>query len=551
MGSVASGSFLLSDTHPQKKDYPPFRRLCCCSVCPAGKEAFRAKVLFVSAAAGNPGETIMTVDRIPTGITGLDEILRGGFIPASSYLLLGGPGAGKTVLSLQFLRQCRNIDGCCLFLSLTESVDTIRRDAHSFDWNLEKINLVDLTLPEGKPKTNGEYTVFSPGDVEEESIWKKIYAAIDEYQPERLVIDSVTNLRYLSTDEYQYRKHIHQLINYLSQRQCLSLLLFEPGELEREQSIAMAVDGVLWLHRTISKELVTEIRSLEVSKFRGSGYLSGCHPLRITSDGIVIHPHRIEILKRPGCESMMLPTGIAPLDNLLKGGFHAGTCTLLSGPSGTGKSSLATHFLVHAAMMNVRGIMYCFEEGAESILDRCRGINIPLEKYIEQGAISLREVNPLELYPDEFLEIIRRDMQDDDRQVIVVDSLRGYNMAMGEFGNLVANLQNILNYIRRKRGTFFLINEMQEIMGDLRISEEGVSYLADNVLMIRYAEYSGEIIKVIACLKKRHGNFQPDLREFKITEKGLLVGEKLTRLRGLLTGVPHVEDLGEKPALKL
>ncbi len=493
----------------------------------------------------------MTANRISTGITGLDEILNGGFMPASSYLLLGGPGAGKTVFSLQFLRQCRTIEGRCLFLSLTESVATIRRDAMSFGWNLEKITLVDLTLPDGKPKTNGEYTVFSPGDVEEESIWKKIYAAIDEHHPDRLVIDSVTNLRYLSTDEYQYRKHIHQLINYLSKRQCLSLLLFEPGELEREQSIAMAVDGVLWLHRDISRELVTEIRSLEVSKFRGSGYLPGCHPLRITSDGIIIHPHRIEILKRPGCESMLLPTGIETLDTLLMGGFHIGTCTLLSGPSGTGKSSLATHFLVQAAALNIRGIMYCFEEGVESILDRCRGINIPLEECLEQGVISLREVNPLELYPDEFLEIIRRDMQDDDRQIIVMDSLRGYNLAMGEFGNLVANLQNILNYIRRKRGTFFLINEMQRIMGDLRISEDGVSYLSDNVLMVRYAEYSGEIIKVIACLKKRHGNFQPDLREFKITAKGILVGEKLSRLRGLLTGVPHVEDLGERPALKL
>ncbi|HEB70194.1 MAG TPA: hypothetical protein ENI88_11335 [Desulfobulbus sp.] len=493
----------------------------------------------------------MTANRIATGVPGLDEVLTGGFVPASSYLLLGGPGAGKTVLSLQFLRQCRSIEGCCLFLSLTESVDTICRDAHSFGWNLEKINLVDLTLTDDQPKTNGEYTVFSPGDVEEESIWKKIYAAIDEYRPDRLVIDSVTNLRYLSTDEYQYRKHIHQLINYLSKRRCLSLLLFEPGELEREQSIAMAVDGVLWLHRDISRELVTEIRSLEVSKFRGSGYLPGCHPLRITADGIVIHPHRVEILKRPGCESMLMPTGIASLDNLLKGGFHVGTCTLLSGPSGTGKSSLGTHFLVQAAEMNIRGIMYCFEEGKESILERCRGINIPLEEWLENGIVSLREINPLELYPDEFLEIIRRDMEDDDRQVIVIDSLRGYNLAMGEFGNLVANLQNILNYIRRKRGTFFLVNEMQKIMGDLRISEDGVSYLADNVLMIRYAEYSGEIIKVIACLKKRHGDFQPDLREFKITGKGILVGEKLSRLRGLLTGVPHVEDLGKKPMLNL
>ncbi len=491
----------------------------------------------------------MTNHRITTGIPGLDEILQGGFIPASSYLLLGGPGAGKTVLSLQFLLQCRDDDDRCLFLSLTESAETIRRDATSFGWNLDAIRLVDLTLADSPPRTNGEYTVFSPSEVEEENIWARIYQAIREHRPRRLVIDSVTNLRYLSTDEYQYRKHIQQLIRYLSQQECLSILLFEPGELEREQSIAMAVDGILELHSEISKERVTEIRTLEVSKFRGSDYLSGRHTLRITGNGIIVYPHRIEILQRPGRETTKLSTGITALDELLMGGFHLGTCTLLTGPSGTGKSSLATHFLVEAARHGVRGAMYCFEEGAESILDRCRGINIPLQTCLDQGTVALREVNPLEMYPDEFLEIIRRDVERDSRQIVVIDSLRGYNLAMDEFGNLTANVQNILNYVRRKRATLFLLNEMENIVGDLRISEDGVSYLADNVLMIRYAEYSGEIIKVVACLKKRHGNFQTDLREFKITEQGILVGEKLSRLRGLLTGVPQVEDLGKKPEL--
>ncbi|WP_456387622.1 ATPase domain-containing protein [Desulfolithobacter sp.] len=491
----------------------------------------------------------MTLSRIPSGVSGLDRILLGGFLPASSYLLVGGPGAGKTVLSLQFLRQCRQ-NGCrCLFLSLTEPISTVRRDAASFGWQLEGIHLMDLTMPEGEPVTNGEYTIFSPGEVEEESIWKKIYSAIEEYEPDRLVIDSVTNLRYLSIDEYQYRKHIQQLINHLSRTQCLSLLLFEPGQLEREQSIAMVVDGILWLHNEISKERVVEIRTLEVTKFRGSSYLSGRHPIRITGDGVVVFPHRVEPLRRSGRESILLPTGIDALDDLLMGGFHVGTCTLLTGPSGTGKSSLATHFMVQAAVRGIKGVMYCFEEGIESVLDRCRGIGIPLNGFLEDGTIALYEVNPLQLYPDEFLDRIRHDVEMNDRQVIVIDSLRGYELAMDEFGNMVANVQNILNYLRRKRTTFFLLNEMQHIMGDLRISEDGVSYLADNVLMLRYAEYSGEIIKVVACLKKRHGDFQSDLREFKITGQGIMVGEKLTRLRGLLTGVPKVEDLGAKPDL--
>ncbi len=486
--------------------------------------------------------------RILTGVTGVDEILNGGLIPASSYLIIGSPGSGKTIFSLHFLRKCRDNGGRCLYLSLAESVDSVRKNAKGFGWKLNDINLVDLTLS-GKPNTNGEYSIFSPGEVEAEDIWKNLYESIEKHKPNGIVIDSMTTLKYLSTSEYLYRKNIQNLIINLSKSDCLSYLIFESSELEKDKSIATIVDGILRFRRQISKEKLIEIRSIEIEKFRGSGYLSGRHSLSICSSGIKVFPRKIEKIKQPAHEDKKVNSGIPLLDQITKGGFQAGTCTMLTGSSGVGKSTLVTQFLCHNASLGERVVMYCFEEGKQSVLDRCSGVNIPLKRQVEDGRVILREINPLSMSPDEFLKIIRNDVEKARCKILALDSLRSYELAMAEYGNVVANVQNILNYTRGKGVSLFLVNEMQGLLGQISLSEEGVSYLTDNVLLLRYAEYNGEIIKVIACLKKRHGDFESDLREIKISEQGILIGEKLTRMRGVLSGIPKTEDLGRKPEL--
>ena len=490
----------------------------------------------------------MKKSKISTGIDGLNEILKGGFIPGASYLILGGAGTGKTILSLQACQESLKRKASCLYVTFAEPEASIRRNAASFGWNLTEVVFVDFTKEIGREKISGEYSVFPPSEVEETPIWSRLYQSVEEHDPALVIIDSATFLHYLSRDEYQFRKQAQRLINTLSSRGCVSLFLFEPSELEKETSLALAVDGVVAIRNALTEQKTTEIRTIEVKKMRGSSFLSGRHPMRITATGITVWPHRIEKLKSIPYDRKILPSGIAELDQLLKGGLPNGTCTIISGPSGVGKSSLAAQFLCVAAEKGVKGVMYSFEEGGASILSRSNGISLPLEEQIEKRTVFLREINPLEKYPDEFLEMFRKDVEKEGIQLVVIDSLRGYNLAMEGFGNLVAHMQNLINYCRSHKVTLILINELENITGDVRITDVGVSYMADNVLMLRYAEYRGRIIKVVSCLKKRLSDFEPELREFQITGNGIVVGKRLEHLRGLLTGVPIAEQ--EKPGPK-
>jgi len=352
----------------------------------------------------------MKDSRISTGISGLDEILNGGFLPQSSLLIVGGPGTGKTILSLQFMHESTKRKASCLYITFAEPEEAIRRNVAGFGWDLSSVVFEDFTKQINGPGPSEEYSVFPPSEVEKEPVWQRLYRAIDEHKPDRLVIDSATFLRYLSTDDYQFRKNIQRLVNHLSMKKCLSLLLFEPAELERENALALAVDGVITLHNEISRGLVTEIRTVEVNKLRGSSFLSGRHPFRITADGVTIWPHRVERLKKYSYERTFLSSGISELDDLLMGGIPAGTCTLISGPAGVGKSTLGARYLSVAASKGIKAVLYTFEEGLASILERSRSIGMDLDSLLENGSLIVREVNPLELYPDELLETLRSDI---------------------------------------------------------------------------------------------------------------------------------------------
>ncbi len=485
----------------------------------------------------------MTLPRMPTGIPGLDEILRGGLIPDSTYLIVGCTGAGKTILSLQWLLDGLRRGDPGLFITLAEPPETVARNVSGFGWNLEGLAILDLSPGQSLPaETGDEYHIFPPSEVEQTPTWQTIYDTIIRQQPRRVVIDSVTQLRYLSTDEYQFRKHILHLVNFLNRQRCTTLLTFEPLVLQQETSVALAADGVLQLHAEISAGRVITLRSLSVEKLRGSDFLSGRHPMRITGDGIRLFPHRIETPPDTLPNGERLPFGVAQLDDLMGGGLETHTTTIISGPSGVGKTTLGLQFLLTAAQHGKRAILYTFEESSASILTRARQLGLPVEAPLNAGNLQLVHINPLQLYPDELLHHIRRAVEGEGRQVVMLDSLRGYALAMEQFGLLTAHLQNIVTYLNSRGAITLLVNEIEHLTGELRITELGVSYLVDNLLLLRFAEYSGQVIRVIACLKKRLGSFQPELRRFDIGAGGIQIGEPLSTLRGVLTGVPEHEN---------
>ena len=480
--------------------------------------------------------------RVTTGIPGVDEMFHGGLIPHRSYLLVGGAGSGKTVFSVQWLLEGRRRGERLLYITLTEPANDIQRNMRSFGWRVEGIDMLDLTPSGDADEGDEEYQLFSPSEVEHVTVWQAIYTAVKEKRPQRLVIDSVTQLRYLSTDEYQFRKKILGLVSFLNKSECTSLLSFEISELERETSVGLAVDGLIRLRAEVSPSRVIGLRSIQIEKFRGSNFISGMHAMRISDDGIHVFPHRIEPIGGHHPTVELLSSGILQLDELLGGGLESGTTTIISGPSGVGKTTLGVAFLISAVAAGKRAVLFTFEEAVESLMIRSRGIGVPLETALEAGTLKIVRLNPMEQYPDEFLEKVRDAVEHQGFELVMIDSLRGYQLEMEQFGTPLDHIRNLVHYLNRHGVTSFLINEVEYITGTLRVTEMAVSHLADNIILLRYAEYAGKVIKVFACLKKRLGNFQPDLRELHITAEGIRVGEKLTNLRGVLTGVPEYAD---------
>jgi len=476
--------------------------------------------------------------RIPSGIPGFDEVLYGGLVPHQSYLVVGSPGTGKTIFSVQWLREGVARGERCLLVTLAVPPERLASNVAGFGWSLEGVAVADLG-PRPGDQAPGEYEVFPPSEVERTRVWEGIYEAVRANEPQRVVIDSATQLRFLSADEYQFRKQILALARHLAERGCTSLMTFEPGQLEREAGVALAADGIIHLRLETSPDRVIGIRSLEVEKLRGSDFHSGRHPLRITSDGIVLFPHIIEQVVASSQSGEQLSSGLAELDALLGGGIEAGTATIISGPTGAGKTSLGMQFLLSAVASGARGLLCTFEEPLESIYARCRSLGMNIDPALESGALAAVGVSPLELYPDEFLALVRRAVERDGCQVLMLDSLRGYSLAMEQFGSLTAHVHNLVAYLRRKGVTVFLVNEIERLTGDLMLTELGISYIADNIILLRFCEQEGRVVKVVACVKKRLGDFQPELRELRLTDQGLAIGPKLGHLRGVLSGIPH------------
>lgn len=484
-------------------------------------------------------------ERASTGIPGLDEILNGGVLSNHSYLLVGAAGTGKTIASIQWLLDGRARGERGLYVTLAEPVENITRNISSFGWTLDGIDVVDLNpLVDHAGENVEEYSVFAPSEVERTPMWQGIYDAVRQMKPQRVVVDSVTQLRYLSTDDYQFRKQILALVGFLCQSDCMSFLTFEPSELERETSIALAVDGIIRLRMEVSPNRIAALRSVQVEKLRGSGFMTGLHPLRFTDEGIIVFPHRIEEPGdlRPGAH--LLSAGVDDIDALLGGGLESGTTTIVSGPSGAGKTTLGMQFMSEAVRAGHRAIVYTFEEAPGSIVERCNSIGMRVTEQLDSGMLEVVRVNPMELYPDEFLAMLRTAVRERNYRTVMIDSLRGYELAMSEYGVAIAHIQNMVTFLNREGVTTLITNEIEEITGPLLATGLGVSYTVDNIILLRYAEHRNEVIKVIACLKKRHSPFETMLREFRITPQGIQVSDKLRGLRGILSGAPVTDETG-------
>jgi circadian clock protein KaiC len=481
------------------------------------------------------------ISRQPTGLPGLDEVLHGGLISERAYLVRGGPGTGKTTLGLHFLAAGVANGEAALLITLESSESQLRRDAESQRLDLTGIHFLDLSPTREFFAENQSYDIFSAGDVERDPTTQQIIHTIQELRPTRVFVDAVTTLRYLAPDAFQFRKQARSFIRYLVEHGATVLMSSEPTSTVPDDDLRFMSDGIIDLE--ISRPHGVLRRTLAVAKFRGSDFQGGPHSIRLTAAGMEVYPRLVPGDHTRPFEADLITSGIPEFDEMLGGGIERGTITILTGPSGAGKTTLGLQFLKTAARGGERSVVYAFEEQRYTILHRCANIGLPLDDMLESEMLSIVEVEPLRYSPDEFALMVRRQVEEMGVRVVMIDGVAGYRLTLAG-DDLVAQLHALGRYLKNMGATVLLINETEAITGDFRATEVGVSYLCDNLVFLRYLEMGGELRKAVGVLKKRIGSFARTLREIAITCDGIRVGEPLLGLRGILTGTP--EWVGEQ-----
>jgi circadian clock protein KaiC len=473
--------------------------------------------------------------RVSTGVAGLDGVLQGGFLPGRAYLLAGKPGTGKTTLGWHFLTAGAADGERGLFITLGETQSNLRRDAQNSGFDVGEIDFLDLSPTSELFAELGTYDIFSPAEVERAPTTERIVEAVSELKPARVFVDSMTQLRYLAPDPFQFRRQVLSFLRYLVDAGTTVLFTSEGSRDAPDDDLRFLADGVMEL------ELGPEGRLLTVSKFRGSGFQGLRHTMSLGDGGMQVFPRLIPGAHGRGFALEPLPSGVPGLDQLLHGGLERGTVTMVSGPSGVGKTTFGLQFMKEAAGRGERSVLYTFEEGAETLVARCERINIPVRQMIERGTLAVIPVEPLQLSGDELATLVRREVEDRQAKIVMLDSLRGYEMAMrGESAS--AHLSPLCRYLHNMGVTSLLVNEVQAV-NDFAITELGISYLADNIVFLRYLERDLgdriELRKAVGVLKKRLSDFEKTLREFEITPYGVQLGAPMSRLRGILSQLPQ------------
>lgn len=470
--------------------------------------------------------------KISTGISGLDEITFGGYISYKSYLVTGGPGSGKTILCLHFLEEGSNKGEPCLFITLGEKEEQIRNNSLTLGLKLKNVEFLDLS-PSAEFFSHIEaYDIFSPAEVEREPVTNAIKTKIEQLKPKRVIVDSMTQFRYLATDIFQFRKQALSFLRFLNESGATVLFTAEASTDAPDDDLRFLSDGIIELTRS-------EIgRKLEIKKFRGSDFISGQHYYEIKSKiGFKLFPRLLPIDKKLDFTFEKLSSGVPEIDELLYGGIERGTVTIISGPSGCGKTTLGMQFIKEAAGKGERSVVYTFEETTEKLIERSEAVNIPVKRMIEKKTLEIKKIEPLIYSPCSFADMARKDVKENNTRIVMIDSTSGYKLSV-KGGDLATHLHALCKYLSNQGVTVFLPTEMKKITGDLQIAEEDISYLADNIIILRYIEVQGELRRAIGVLKKRLGDFEKTLREFKITKYGIKVGEPLRNMRNILSGSP-------------
>lgn len=476
-----------------------------------------------------------------TGVPGLDDVLGGGLSRGHVFLLEGSPGTGKTTVAIRFLLEGAERGEKGLYITLSETERELRAGAASHGWTIDgSVEIFELVPPETLLDGDREQSLLYSSDLELGEAIRSIFEAFERVKPDRVVLDSLSEIRLLAQSSLRYRRQILSLKHYFSRKGATVLLLDDLTADTMDKTVHSLAHGVVKLEE-IAPDYGSERRRLRVMKYRGQLFRGGYHDFTIRHGGIGVFPRLVAAEHRTGFVREAITSDIPELDALLGGGIAQGSSALILGPAGTGKSTFAFQFVAAALARGERASMFLFDEELGLLFDRTKALGFDFEAMRNAGHLHIEQVDAAELSPGEFAHRVRDRVDRAGSKTVVIDSLNGYQAAMPEENSLVLHIHELLQYLNRQGATTFLTVAQHGLVGDMK-SPVDLTYIADTVILLRYFEAVGRVRRAVSIIKKRTGSHEDTIREYQIGKGGLSVGAPITNFQGVLRGVPMLVE---------
>lgn len=471
-----------------------------------------------------------------TGIAGLDNVLGGGLERSRAFLLEGSPGTGKTTIATQFLMTGAQAGERSLYITLSETENELRASAAAHGWDLAGVDVFEIVPPENLLNDEQQQSLLYSSDLELGETTKRIFNAFERVKPQRVVIDSLSEIRLLAQSSLRYRRQILSLKHFFAQQNSTILLLDDLTAEMNDKTVHSVAHGVIRLEET-APDYGADRRRLRILKYRGRKYRGGFHDFAITTGGVKVFTRLVSAEHKTNFTRDVIGTDIAELDALLGGGVERGSSVLILGPAGSGKSLLALTFVETAFRRGESSAMFVFDEELGLLFERAKGLGINLQAMVDAGKLQIEQVDAAELTPGEFSERVRLCVQVHGAKTVVVDSINGYQAAMPGEHALILHMHELLQFLNRQGATTFLTVAQHGLVGDMKAPVD-VTYLADTVILLRFFEALGRVRRAMSVVKKRTGAHEDTIREYRIGREGITLGEPLVGFQGVLRGVP-------------